>query len=146
MTLSGDPESHAHISRAARGRIARGGALEGTIRALQLRNCLDLCLLVVWERISTDAAVKERHWIRVFFHRAKVEDPVVLSVSMLQEALRIISMVSVESFHSSCWKAHYDYSVGYIDQIKFNVEMCIFKTRFVARYDSPYEVGHWIIM
>lgn len=83
MTLSGDPESHARISRTARGRIARGGALESTIRALHPMIWMDLCLLMVWERISADAAVKKRCWIRVLSQRAKVEDPEVLSVSML---------------------------------------------------------------
>lgn len=51
--------------------------------------------LVIGERISTDSAVENGRRVRVFLHGAKIEDPVVLAVTMIEEFDSILPAVTV---------------------------------------------------
>ena len=69
------------ISRAASGRIARGGELERSIQicAVSIAEIIDI--LVVWEWVPTYPPMEDLRVIGILLDRAEVEDPVLVLVS-----------------------------------------------------------------
>jgi len=61
---------------------------------------------VVWERISGYTTFKKGLVIRVFLDWAKIVDPVVTAMPMLQKLFSVLSFVAVEPFNSCCRKSH----------------------------------------
>ena len=63
---------------------------------------------MIWEGVSADPAVKDIRRVRVLIDRTEVEHPVVLAVMVLEELLRILSAVAVESLDTARRITHHD--------------------------------------
>lgn len=73
--------------------------------------------LMIRKWITTDPAFKDGFIIAVLRYRAKVEDPIVFSVMMVQESLCILATVAIEAFEANGGVAH-DYDmIGHIHQV-----------------------------
>jgi hypothetical protein len=73
--------------------------------------------LMVWERIPTHPAFEDACGVRVLALRAKVENPVILPVSVIEELLRMVSAVAVETLKPRGGVAHDDDLVGDVHQV-----------------------------
>jgi len=72
---------------------------------------------MIWEWVSANPSFKDRRIVGVFLERTKVENPVILSVSVLQKSNRIFSAIPIQSLYARGRISHDDYSVCNIDEI-----------------------------
>ena len=69
------------------------------------------------ERVSAHSAIKKARGIRVFLDGAEVEHPEVLAVVMLEELLRIFSLVAIEPLNTTRGVSHDNHFVGDVREI-----------------------------
>lgn len=100
--------------------MASGGALTFNLSQRELLHRTSYAL-VIREGVSADSSTKDFGRIRVFFGGAEVEHPVIVSVVVVQELLRVLSSIAVQTFYACGWVAHDYYAVRNIGQI------CTFK-------------------
>lgn len=72
---------------------------------------------MIWKGVSAHSPIEYAGIIRVFPSRAEVEHPEVLSVSMFEELLRVLSAIAVQAFHTGRRIAHDDDLVSDVHQV-----------------------------
>lgn len=73
--------------------------------------------LVVGKWVSAHAPLEYFSGVCIFTNRAKVEDPIVTTVAVVEELLRIFAAVTVEPLEPGRWVSHHDDTVGYICKV-----------------------------
>jgi hypothetical protein len=72
---------------------------------------------MIWKGVSADPPVEDIGWIRILPDGTEVEHPVVLSMSVFQELLSVLSAITIEALYSGRRIPHDDNMVGDIHEI-----------------------------
>jgi hypothetical protein len=91
---------------------------------LLLRHTNKCDVLVIRKRIATDPSSKVRRVVRVLANGTEIEDPVVVSVTMLEELACILAPVAIQALDACRRVAHDNNVVSDVREICFGRVRC----------------------